>query len=114
MEVNRNESDAIENDILDDLIRVPTAGVGLRNGVFHQLHRHLLPRVAGHPVRYHGRRHLHLPLRHSPADASGDDSRTELGRNPQLPLPDQRGAEAHTREKMVHGTFRHRRHGRVS
>lgn len=36
---------------------------GVRDGLFHQLHRHLLPRLQSHPLRDHGESLLHIATR---------------------------------------------------
>ena len=70
----------------DDPFGFPAARVGLWNGFLHQLHRHLLSRVARHSLRHHGGRHLHLSFRHSPADVGRNHFGAQPGGHAQLSL----------------------------
>ena len=71
-------------DQADDHLRLLPAGHRVRDGLLHQLHRDLLPRLAGDPLRHDGGRHLHLPVRHPPAHTGGDSPRQEPGGKPGL------------------------------
>lgn len=75
----------------------------VRNGLLHQLHRHLLPRVESDSVRHDAGGDLHLHLRHSAADARRNHRRSESQRSTRPSVPSQRRSTTHTREEVVHG-----------
>ena len=52
-------------------------------------------------------RRLHLHLRDLAADPGGDGARSQHVRHSQLPVQDQRSAQANPGEEMVHGAARH-------
>ena len=70
----------------NDGLRLPAARPRLRHRLLHQLYRHVLPRLPGHPLWYHGGRVLHLYIRHPALESGGDCAREESGREPRLSL----------------------------
>lgn len=90
-------------DTSNDGVGILGASIRVRNGIFHQFHRHLLPRIACNSLRHNGCGRLYLHFCHSTIEFDWNDCRKESGRSARFAVSCECSAAANTREEMVHG-----------
>ena len=80
------------------------AGVCLWHSILHQLYRHLLSCLQGHPIRNDGCGDVHLHLCHFAVDIDWHSGRSEFRWTTRFSVSRECRSTANSREEVVHGT----------